>query len=425
MSQGLPRKLRFAFLMQVAMASIVIVAGTWVAVTVSKQQITQYALQDEADYFWARRALDPSQEPPDEARLRGYAVGEGDSAAGVPEALRQLPPGLHDLPELVVLVDERDDMRLYLTYPRDEMNQRSLHMVLAPVLLALLALAASAWFTYRNARRMVAPVNWLAEEVRRWDPMEPSTGALAPDRLPGDAGMEARQLAGALQRMGERMRAFVRRERDFTRDASHELRTPLTVIRVASDLLVADPDLPERSRRSLSRIQRAGRDMEAVIESFLILAREGGIEPQREDFDVREIVEEEVAKVRPLLSGKPVELEVLAHADPRLHASPRVFAVMLRNLLANACTFTERGRIELRIERDRLVLEDTGIGMDAGALQRAFDPFFRVDPDQLSGKGMGLSIVRRLGERFGWPVSLESQPGKGTTATIHFGDVHA
>ena len=107
MSQGLPRKLRFAFLMQVAMASIVIVAGTWVAVTVSKQQITQYALQDEADYFWARRALDPSQEPPDEARLRGYAVGEGDSAAGVPEALRQLPPGLHDLPELVVLVDER------------------------------------------------------------------------------------------------------------------------------------------------------------------------------------------------------------------------------------------------------------------------------------------------------------------------------
>ena len=425
MPHGLPRKLRFAFLMQVAMASLVIVAGTWVAMIVAQQQIAEYALQEEADYFWTQRALDPAQEPPDEARLRGYAVGIGDSAAGVPEALRRLPPGLHQLPDMVVLVDERDDARLYLTYPREEMNQRALQMVLAPVLLALLALAASAWFTYRNAKRMVAPVNWLAGEVGRWDPMDPATSGLAPDRLPQDAGMEARQLAGALQRMGERMRAFVRRERDFTRDASHELRTPLTVIRVASDLLVADPDLPERSRRSLARIQRAGRDMESVIESFLILAREGGIEPQREDFAVRSIVEEEVAKVQPMLAGKPVSLEVVAEAEPVLHASPRVFAVMLRNLLLNACTFTEQGRIELRIEDDRVVLRDTGIGMDAGTLQRAFDPFFRARPDEVTGKGMGLSIVRRLGERFGWPVSLDSEPGRGTTAVIHFGDASA
>ena len=422
MTQGLPRKLRFAFLMQVAMASIVILAGTWVAMTVAKEQIARYALQEEADYFWSRRALDPAREPPDESRLRGYALAAGDSAAGLPPALRQLEPGVHLLPDLLVLVEQRGEERLYLTFPREAMDQRSLQMVFAPLLLALLALSASAWFTYRNARRMVAPLNWLAEEVRRWDPMEPVTGALAADRLPADAGMEARQLAGALQRMAERMRAFVRRERDFTRDASHELRTPLTVIRVASDLLQSDPDLPERAQRSLARIQRAGRDMEAVIESFLILAREGGVEPQREDFAVRDVVEEEVAKVRPLLATRPVELEVVESAAPVLHASPRVFAVMLRNLLANACTFTEHGRIEVRSESDRVVVNDTGIGMSADTLQRAFDPFYRADPDKVSGKGMGLSIVRRLGERFGWPVALDSLPGHGTTAIIHFGE---
>jgi signal transduction histidine kinase len=105
-----------------------------------------------------------------------------------------------------------------------------------------------------------------------------------------------------------------------------------------------------------------------------------------------------------------------------LHASPRVFAVMLRNLLANACTFTDRGRIEVRIEADRLLVADTGIGMSSESVKRAFDPFYRADPERLSGKGMGLSIVRRLGERFGWPVALESLPGHGTTSTIHFGD---
>ncbi len=423
MPQGLPRKLRVAFAMQVVMASVVIIAGAWASVEVAKHQIARAALQEEADYFFAMRdAGDADREPPDEARLRGYAVSRGGSAASVPPVLRALEPGMHDLHDQLVLVDERDEMRLYLAYPRATMDIRSLQVVAAPVLLALLALLASAWFTYRNARRMVAPLDWLARQVREWDPMEPDPAALGPDRLPADAGIEARQLAGALQRMAERMRAFVRRERDFTRDASHELRTPLTVIRVASDLLHNDPDLPARAQRSLARIQLAGRDMEAVIDSFLILAREGGIEPQREDFAVREVVIEEVDNVRPLLADKPVELAVVGAADPVLHASPRVFAVMLRNLLSNASTFTERGRIEVRIEPDRVLVTDTGIGMAPDVLQRAFDPFYRAEPDRTSGKGMGLSIVRRLGERFGWPVGIESKPGQGTVVSIRFTD---
>lgn len=421
MPQGLPRKLRFAFVMQVLMASAVIIAGGWVAVEVAKFQIARVALQEEADYYFAMRAAgDPDREPPDEARLRGYAIASGGSAASLPLALRSLEPGLHQLADQLVLVDERGDMRLYLAYPRAIMDMRSLQVVAAPVLLALLALFASTWFTYRNARRMVAPLDWLARQVRDWDPMEPDPTVLGPDRLPADSGIEARQLAGALQRMAERMRAFVRRERDFTRDASHELRTPLTVIRVASDLLHNDPDLPERAQRSLARIQLAGRDMEAVIDSFLILAREGGIEPQREEFAVRDVVAEEIEHVRPLLAGRPVELAVVGTAEPVLHASPRVFAVMLRNLLSNASTFTERGRIEVRIEPDRVAVADTGIGMTADVLQRVFDPFYRAEPDRNSGKGMGLSIVRRLGERFSWPVTLESTPGSGTVATIEF-----
>lgn len=420
MSEGLPRRLRFAFMFQVAIASLVIVAGTWISVVVARQEIAQHAMQQEVDYFWLKRAANPAHAPPDESRLRGYVATGGDES-GLPPTLRGLGPGMHPLRDLVVMVDERGDTRLVLAYPRTEMNVRSVKMVAAPLILALLALAASALFTYRNARRIVAPLDFIARSVRDWDPMEPDPTALGPDRLPTETGPEARQLAGALQRMAERMRAFVRRERDFTRDASHELRTPLTIIRVASDLLDGDPDLPERARRSLARIQGAGRDMEAVIDAFLILAREGDVEPQREDFLVRDIVAEEAATARMLLGDRPVELVVTELASPTLHAAPRVLAVMLRNLLSNACTFTERGRVEVRIEADRIVVADTGIGMSADALQRAFDPFYRAEPDRLTGKGMGLSIVRRLGDRFGWPVALDSQPGRGTVATIRFG----
>ncbi|MGN6514046.1 MAG: sensor histidine kinase [Lysobacteraceae bacterium] len=402
------------------MTSLVIVAGAWALVVTARDKLVANALEENADYFWAQRTIDPDRPPPDGASLHGYVVASGASAASLPEPLRALEPGRHDLEEQTVLVDQRGDARLYLTYPHERATRLAFEIVALPILLALLALAASAWFTYRMARRMVSPLHWLAREVRRWDPMDPATGALAPDKLPADAGMEARLLAGALVRMGERMRAFVRRERDFTRDASHELRTPLTVIRVAADLLQSDPDLPQRAQRSITRIQHAGRDMEAVIEAFLVLARESNVEPHREDFLVRDVVEEEVHKARPLLAGKPVELTVVEHDRPELHASPRVLSVMLGNLLANACAFTEEGRIEVAIARDRIAVSDTGVGMAAEVLQRAFDPFFRADPNAPEGKGMGLSIVRRLGERFGWPVTLESAPGRGTTAVIHF-----
>ena len=420
MSQGLPRKLRHAFLMQVVMASIVILAGAYAVVAVAKHDIAARALQDEAAYYWEQRAVDPARIAPGGAMLHSYAVPISASTAALPESLRHLDPGLHSLPDLLVLVQKRDNVTLYLTYPQSRIDRISFELVLLPVLLALLAVAASSWFTYRLAQRMMAPVLWLAGQVRRWDPRDPDTNALAPDKLPPDAGIETSQLAGALQRMGERMRSFTRRERDFTRDASHELRTPLTVIRVASDLMLADPDLPERAHRSLARIQSAGRNMEAVIDAFLLLARENEIEPQREDFDVRDVVDEEVEKARPLLAGKSVELVVTELASPRLHASPRVLGVMLGNLLANACAFTEQGCVEISIAADRILVRDTGIGMSAETLQRAFDPFFRGDQANPAGRGMGLSIVRQLGERFGWPVYLESALGQGARATIRF-----
>jgi signal transduction histidine kinase len=420
MAQGLPERLRMAFLIQAAIAALIILVGAGVAVQTAKHDVAASALREEAAYFWEQRAADPGRVPPDSAILHGYALSIGGSAAALPAALRPLQPGLHDLPDLLVLVEQRDDMRLYLTYPRSKIDRIAMRLVLAPVLLALLLVAASSWLTYRLARRMTSPLHWLANQVQRWDPRDPDTSMLAPDKLPQESGVETRQLAGALQRMGDRMRSYMHRERDFTRDASHELRTPLTVIRVASDLMQSDPDLPERAHRSLARIQRAGRDMEAVIDAFLLLARESEVEPQREDFHVRDVVEEEVEKVRPLLAGKPIELSINERASPRLHASPRVLGVMVGNLLANACTFTERGRVEVTILHDRIVVRDTGIGMGGETLRRAFEPFFRGDQANPAGRGMGLSIVRQLGERFSWPVNLESAPGQGTTATIRF-----
>lgn len=292
--------------------------------------------------------------------------------------------------------------------------------VIAASLVALGAIGMATWMGYRATKRMLAPVHWMLREVSRWDPARPDTHVFAPERIPTALQGDARKLVDALHGLGARVDACVARERDFTRDASHELRTPLTVIRMAADLMAHDDGLSERSRRSLARIQSANASMEALMEALLLLARDEHVPLETEDFQVRDIVEDAVAGLRADLEGKPVALEVEYAADPVLHAPPRVLGVMLGNLLSNAIRFTDAGCIRVRLQRDRIEVEDTGIGMDAALLARAFEPFYRGDGGQ-GGPGLGLSIAHRLGQRCGWPLQLESTPGVGTRAAILLG----
>ncbi|MEO6154691.1 MAG: HAMP domain-containing sensor histidine kinase [Thermomonas sp.] len=286
--------------------------------------------------------------------------------------------------------------------------------------LAMGLLVAVTWMTYRATRRVMAPLDWLLREVSRWNPLRPDTRALSPDRIPADIQGDTRKMAIAMHDLGERVNAFISRERDFTRDASHELRTPLTVIRVASDLISQDEGLSTLSRRSLARIQGANVAMESIMDALLLLARDQEVALEQEDFRVRDVVDAEVERIRPLLENKALKLEVAIQAQPELHAPPRVLGVILRNVLGNAVRYTDAGHIRIRLLQDRIEVEDTGIGMDAATLARAFEPFYRVDA-AAAGAGLGLSIAQRLGQRCGWPLQLTSTPGEGTCATILFG----
>ena len=421
MPQGLPRKIRIAFILQVVMVSLAVIACGWVVSSVIRHGFVQRVSEAEAEDFFMRRAGNPAYPVPNSRTVDGWFVPAGAPATGVPSDVASMSPGFHELEgDEAVRVERRPEGTLYLAYDRSNINGLLYSFAVLPIALALVAVLLVSMLTYSVSKRLVTPVNWLAREVASWDPRRPDVGALAPERLPADIGSgEARQLANALHSLGQRIEAFVARERNFTRDASHELRTPLTVIRVAADLLETETGLSPRGQRSLQRIQRASRDMETVIDAFLILAREGEVATQNDEFAVADIVAEEVDKVQSLLDGKPVQLRVVANAQPLLRAPARVLGVMLGNLLSNAAQYTDHGDIEVRIESDRVSVRDTGIGMTQETLERAFDPFYRAQIDG-GGMGLGLSVVRRLGERFGWPVTLQSSPGTGTLATILF-----
>ena len=422
MPHGLPRRIRYAFVTQGLLSVLAVVFGVSLVTLLTRDALVKQRLEIEATAFW-EKAGTTADRLPSTAALQGYFGAADAAAAPIPANVQSLPAGINFLyrSHRAVLVERRAEGTLYLVLRTTNVDRLMGNSAITLILIGLLAVLAITWLTYRKSRDIVLPINRLAEDVARWDPAQ--ADAPAPpviSDLAADPSREVRALSSALRGLAGRVSDFMQRERDFTRDASHELRTPLTVIRVASDIMLADPAMPLHSQRSLLRIQRAGREMEAVIDAFLILARESGVAPQSEEFDVRELVLEEVDKVRPLLQGKPVELHVLDGARPRLFAPPQVMGVVVGHLLRNACTFTEAGSIEVAIEADGVVVRDTGIGMSSETLQRAHDPFFRADAFSPVGKGFGLSIASRLGRRFGWPLTLESAPGQGTTATLRF-----
>lgn len=422
MPQGLPRKIRYAFVTQGLLLILAVVFGVSLLTLLTRDALIRQRLTVEAQAFWDRREAGGGARLPETATLRGY-FRPAEAGGAVPPDVASLPQGVNFNygGHKAVLVQQRPAGMLYLVLQTRSVDRLMWTSAGVTILLGLLVAMAITAVTYRKSRRMVLPVNRLAEEVGRWDPSQGDlTAPLVLSEFADEPSREVQSLSHALHGLAGRIGEFVQRERDFTRDASHELRTPLTVIRVASDMLLADPALPPHGRRPLERIQRAARDMEAVVDAFLVLARESGVAPVSEHVDVAEVVGEEVEKVRPLLAGKPVELRLAVEAEPALFVPPSVLGVVVRNLLQNACHFTERGSVDVSVGQDRVVVRDSGIGMSADTLRHVYDPFFRADAFSPLGKGFGLTIANRLVRRFGWQLQLESVEHQGTVATLRF-----
>lgn len=412
------------FSLWVVAISVVTALGVYATGSSVRQAIARQELQREAAYFERKSAQDPHAQLPDTWLMRGYLVAPGGSDASVPDALRGLGLGYHQIRKSdgtvgTVLISDGSRGRLYLLFNNDSPTRVVMLFGLIPVVLVVLIIYLATWLTYRASRKALSPVIALAKVVRHWNPNHPEPAMLAPGNLPAASDSDVEVLITALYNFANRLEAFVERERNFTRDASHELRTPLTVMKVAVDVL-SDEEMSPFAQRSLARIRRSVREMEALIETFLVLARESDTGLREEDFLANDVISAEVARYRELLFGKPVELRLVEHARFALHAPPRVFAVMVGNLIRNACLYTEQGSVTVEVESDSVRVIDTGSGMSEEDVERAFQSFYRGSRMGNKGHGIGLAIVRRIADRYGWVVTLESTLGTGTTAVARF-----
>jgi signal transduction histidine kinase len=135
---------------------------------------------------------------------------------------------------------------------------------------------------------------------------------------------------------------------------------------------------------------------------------------------VNDVVEEELERARVLAEGKPVRSAVRASCRLVVEAPEKVLSVLLGNLPRNAFSYTDAGEVTVDIDPGVVVIRDSGDGIAPEKVGEMYRPFVREDSSRRGGHGVGLTIVKRLSDRFGWPVTIESQPGIGTRVEVRF-----
>lgn len=264
------------------------------------------------------------------------------------------------------------------------------------------------------ASRVMSPVTELAQRLRR------SGRSAEPEALASHfAEDEVGELAKALDDYAERLTDVVKRDREFNADVSHELRTPLAVIRGASELLLAKPDMDDKTRARLQRVQRAEQQCTDLISALLLLSRN---ERGHGAADVGKLAEQLLDAHRTQLGGKSLTLRMDGAAGQVIVDAPEAaVTVALSNLIGNAVKYTQQGEVVVRLAGNAVEVIDSGPGLSAEDAARLFERGYRGShAEHTQGGGIGLSIVRRLCALYGWRVRVVPGAEKGVIATLKF-----
>ncbi len=223
---------------------------------------------------------------------------------------------------------------------------------------------------------------------------------------------------------------------EFLATMSHELRTPLNSILGFSDVLAEAGNLDDRQKRYINNIQTSGRQLLALVNDVLDLAKieSGKMDLQIAEFDLSELIERQVSSLQPMAEKKNIELTW--SVDPALELVQQdrgKLQQILNNLLSNALKFTPEGGRVVLIARPHgtrqmeILVRDTGIGIRLEEQEQIFEKFRqgKAIPGQrdaltreFGGTGLGLSIVKELSRLLGGEILLESEFGRGSTFWI-------
>ena len=215
-------------------------------------------------------------------------------------------------------------------------------------------------------------------------------------------------------------------KQEFIANASHELKTPVTSIQLAVETAITalENSELEDTRKFLNQILKDSQRMTLLLSDLLDLSQLEVNEPVKETVNLKQIIEAEIG----FLSEENKKRVNFESADIDFLIDPDDFSMIVRNLLRNACNYSEQNEkiiINLLIDNSEVILSvlDKGRGISISDQKRIFERFYRVDKGRsraLGGTGIGLSLVKHAVERNNGDIQLESKLGEGSEFVVKF-----
>jgi len=400
--------------------SLLFMIGGMLALGIAENSLFDKRFESEADTFIRLYKSYPSLISMQNGDYRVYVARHGDQAS-IPAFLRGLSTGADEVTvngqERDLLVRKSDGNIFYfLINNRSFENFESVYFAI--MLLATGVILCISFILSRTmANRIIVPITRLTELVSGHDESNDRTNVRHKTKSGSD---EIQLLEKSFHEYHDRISSLLEREREFSTDVSHELRTPLMGIQGAAERIYRHSKAGERDHELASRILRGCQQMSALVEGMLYLAKEpSNFSGHEMSINVNELIDDYVTIIGDLADRKGITI----HKDYEnllvINAIPVVLSIVINNIILNAVKHTNQGQINIFIRDSMVVVQDFGPGMDDETQSRLFMRYERGQSGN-EGSGIGLFLVGRFCEQFGWQLDVKSTLSTGTVIGILF-----
>ncbi len=301
-------------------------------------------------------------------------------------------------------------------------NLLNQHLLKVPLLLGMVGLGGL--FLANRALKPIGQITQMAEQVR-------VSGDLTQRiHYQGTTDDELERLATIFDEMLDSLQATFEHEKRFMADASHELRTPLTALKGRLHVALSQPRTTDMYEETLNAIEQEVDRLIRLSSDLLLLSR---LEQRHQDIhlepiDLSDLLAAIAEQIQPLADLQQLQFSIHIAPDLQIQGSPDHLIRLFLNLLDNAVKHTPaQGKIRLMAEAQehcvQVRVSDTGIGILPEHLPHLFERFYRVEKSRsrtIGGTGLGLAIVQEIVNHHNGAISVQSQPGYGTTFTVSF-----
>lgn len=301
----------------------------------------------------------------------------------------------------------------------DSLAQVREQMVKVFLIVAGSAMIAALFFS----RRITRPITALTRTIQKMGKGDLSA------RVKVRTSGEMRNLAESYNAMAEKIEHFDQSRSQFVSNASHELKTPLTTMKILLENLIYQPDMPAELREEFMQDMNHEIDrLTSVVTDLLTLTQSDSHQtPLRlTQVDLSALAEDTVHLLRPAAEKRDQTLTTDIAPGVVIACDQGKVGQIIHNLIDNALKYTpDGGDIHLTLSAERshalLTVTDNGVGIPEEDQKHIFERFYRVDKARsraTGGTGLGLSIVHEMVTMHGGEITVESQPGQGSTFMV-------